>query len=129
MLENEREAMRKAYGLKIYFLFLIKIKFIYLEMKLTEIRNDQTSGNNDLILERDSLRQENQSCKTAIDEWSKQFEEIRLANEQLTQYSFLLAFDQTKFISSRHLIEKDRYISELNEHNVNVRKLLFVLSY
>jgi hypothetical protein len=129
MLENEREAMRKAYGLKIYFLFLIKIKFIYLEMKLTEIRNDQTSGNNDLILERDSLRQENQSCKTAIDEWSKQFEEIRLANEQLTQYSFLLAFDQTKFISSRHLIEKDAYISALNEHNVNVRKLLFVLSY
>jgi hypothetical protein len=90
MLENEREAMKKAYGLKIVcFLLLIKTIFFYLEMKLTEIHNDKINNNNDLILERDSLQQENQLFKNAIDDWSKQYEEIRLLNEQLAKYYFL----------------------------------------
>lgn len=54
-------------------------------MKLNEIENDQTSNNNDFILERDSLRQENQLFKNAVDDWSKQYEEIRLLNEQLAK--------------------------------------------
>jgi hypothetical protein len=54
-------------------------------MKLTEIQNDQSTNNSDFILERDSLRQENQLCKLAIDQWSKQFEELRLINEELTK--------------------------------------------
>jgi hypothetical protein len=61
---------------------------IYLEMKLTEIQNDQTTNSNDLILERDSLYQENQLFKNAIDGWSKQYEEIRLLNEQLAKSFF-----------------------------------------
>ncbi len=55
-------------------------------MKLTEIHNDKINNNNDLILERDSLQQENQLFKNAIDDWSKQYEEIRSLNEQLAKY-------------------------------------------
>jgi hypothetical protein len=54
-------------------------------MKLTEIQSDQTMNNNDIILERDSLRQEIELFKIAIDQWSKQFEELRLINEELTR--------------------------------------------
>jgi hypothetical protein len=67
-------------------------------MKLTEIHNDQKNNNNDLILERDSFQQENQLFKNAIDDWSKQYEEIRLLNEQLAKYYFLLGFYRLKFI-------------------------------
>jgi hypothetical protein len=59
-------------------------------MKITAIQTDQISEhstiNDDLILERDSLREENQIFKSALDQWSKRFEEIRIQNEQLTQY-------------------------------------------
>lgn len=58
-------------------------------MKLNAIQHDQMNNtnniNNDLILERDSLQQENQLFKNAIDDWSKQYEEIRLLNEQLAK--------------------------------------------
>jgi hypothetical protein len=54
-------------------------------MKLTEVQSDQTTNNNDVILERDSLRQEIELFKIAIDQWSKQFEGLRLINEELTQ--------------------------------------------
>jgi hypothetical protein len=78
MLENEQEAMKKSYG------------SVFLEMKITAIQTDQISEhstiNDDLILERDSLREENQIFKSALDQWSKRFEEIRIQNEQLTQY-------------------------------------------
>ena len=67
MLENEQEALKKAY-----------------EMKLSEVQSDQTTTNNDIILERDTLRQEIELFKRAIDEWSKQFEGLRLINEELT---------------------------------------------
>lgn len=62
-------------------------------MKINEIQNYQTAHHqtidNDLVLERDSLRQENQLFKSAIDEWSKSFEEIRLENEQIMKYTFM----------------------------------------
>ncbi|CAF4609055.1 unnamed protein product [Rotaria sp. Silwood1] len=93
LLESEQEAIKQAY-----------------EMKLTAIHNDQTvnhhSINSDLVLERDSLLQENQLFKTAIDEWSKRFEEIRLENEQLT----------------KKLNEKDTRIDQLEENNGKVRE-------
>lgn len=54
-------------------------------MKLSEIQNEQKTSGNDLILERDALIQENQLFKHAIDQWSKQFEELRLINEELTR--------------------------------------------
>lgn len=57
-----------------------------LEMKLNEIQTEQTTSKDDLILERDALVQENQLFKSAIDQWSKQFEELRLINEELTRY-------------------------------------------
>ena len=61
-------------------------------MKLTEIQNDQTvynnNKNNDLILERDALHQENHLFKDAIDQWSKRYEEMRIENEQMTKYYF-----------------------------------------
>ena len=59
-------------------------------MKLTAIQNDQITTNDtintDLTLERDSLRQEMELFKTALDEWSKRYEEIRLQNEQIAKY-------------------------------------------
>ncbi len=55
-------------------------------MKYLEIQNDQITNNNDLVLERDSLRQENELFKIAVDEWSKQFENINLQNKELTKY-------------------------------------------
>ncbi|CAF0852723.1 unnamed protein product [Rotaria sordida] len=92
LLESEQEAIKQAY-----------------EMKLTEIHKDQTVNhhtiNDDLVLERDSLRQENQLFKNAIDEWSKRFEEIRLENEHITKI----------------LIEKDTRIAELEENNGKVQ--------
>ena len=65
-------------------------------MKIAELQNVQTTHHNtindDLVLERDSLLQENQLFKSAIDEWSKRFEEIRLENEQITKYDLHLTF-------------------------------------
>ena len=56
-------------------------------MKLTEIQNEKISNqhsiDNDLSLECDSLRQENQLFRNALDEWSKRFEQVRLENEQM----------------------------------------------
>ncbi|CAF4961097.1 unnamed protein product, partial [Rotaria sp. Silwood1] len=93
LLESEQEAIKQAY-----------------EMKLTAISNDHSVNhhniNSDLVLERDSLLQENQLFKTAIDEWSKRFEEIRLENEQLT----------------KKLNEKDTRIDQLEENNGKVRE-------
>ena len=54
-------------------------------MKFNEIQNEQKASGNDFILERDALIQENQLFKNAIDQWSKQFEELRLINEELTR--------------------------------------------
>ncbi len=87
-------------------------------MKLTEIHNDQKTNNNDLILERDSFQQENQLFKNAIDDWSKQY-------EQLAKYYFLLGFYRLKFIVfffSRQLTERDEFIEELKQNNGNIRK-------
>lgn len=65
-------------------------------MKLNEIHHEQTMNhhniNDDLILERDSLRQENELFKSAIDQWSTRFEEIRIENEHLAKYSILVFF-------------------------------------
>ncbi|CAF3988344.1 unnamed protein product [Rotaria sp. Silwood2] len=93
LLESEQEAIKQAY-----------------EMKLTEMHNDQTVNhhniNDDLVLERDSLLQENHLFKNAIDEWSKRFEQIRLENEQLT----------------KKLTEKDAHNAKLEENNGKVQE-------
>jgi hypothetical protein len=96
-------------------------------MKIAEIQNAQTihnnTTNNDLVLERDCLLQENQLFKSAIDEWSKRFEEIRLENEQITKYDLHLLFHRYKFVlSSRQSLEKDEHIAELEKTNGTVRK-------
>ena len=57
-----------------------------LEMKIHEIQHEQSTNNDDLRLERESLIQENQLFKSAIDQWSQQYEQIRVQNEQLTLY-------------------------------------------
>ncbi len=72
-------------------------------MKITELQNDKISNHNtindDLVLERDALREENQLFKNALDQWSTRYEEIRLENEQITQYIiFPLRFYQFKFV-------------------------------
>lgn len=55
-------------------------------MKIQEIHHEQSNSNDNLQLERDSLYQENQLFKSAIDQWSQQYEQIRIQNEQLTKY-------------------------------------------
>ena len=85
MLENDQEALKKSYGLYPRCSFEFKWDFSTSEMKLTEIHGDQTTNNNDVVLERDSLRQEIELFKLAIDQWSKQFEGLRLINEELTR--------------------------------------------
>ncbi len=85
MLENDQEALKKAYGNVLLNQNHKYCVFFILEMKLTEVQSDQTTNNNDVILERDSLRQEIELFKIAIDQWSKQFEGLRLINEELTQ--------------------------------------------
>ncbi|UJR33991.1 hypothetical protein I4U23_021406 [Adineta vaga] len=93
LLENEREAMKKAY-----------------EMKITQIQETKTVHNNtndsNLVLERDALLQENQLFKNAIDEWSKRFEQIRLENEHLI----------------KQLSEKDVHINELEKSQGTVQE-------
>ncbi|CAF5092445.1 unnamed protein product [Rotaria magnacalcarata] len=79
-------------------------------MKLTQIHNDQTVNhhnvNGDLILERDSLRQENELFRSAIDQWSRQYAEIQLENEHV----------------AKKLIEKDARIAELEEASGKVHE-------
>lgn len=57
-------------------------------MKLITLQNDQTSDRNtianDLLVERDSLREQNQILQSAMSEWSTQLQQIRLENERLT---------------------------------------------
>ncbi|CAF2026785.1 unnamed protein product [Rotaria magnacalcarata] len=93
LLENEKDAIKQAY-----------------EMKLTQIHNDQTVNhhnvNGDLILERDSLRQENELFRSAIDQWSRQYAEIQLENEHV----------------AKKLIEKDARIAELEEASGKVHE-------
>ncbi|CAM2700448.1 unnamed protein product [Rotaria socialis] len=93
LLENEKDAIKQAY-----------------EMKLTQIHNDQTVNhrnvNDDLILERDSLRQENELFRSAIDQWSRQYAEIQLENEHV----------------AKKLIEKDARIAELEESSGKVHE-------
>jgi len=84
LLENEQEAIKKSY-----------------EMKIHEIQHEQSTNNDDLRLERESLIQENQLFKSAIDQWSQQYEQIRVQNEQLTLQS----------------AEKDELINQLKETN------------
>ncbi|CAF4268261.1 unnamed protein product, partial [Adineta steineri] len=93
LLENEQEAIKQSY-----------------EMKISELQNTQTvhndTTNNDFILERDALLQENQLFKQAIDEWSRRFEETRLENEQII----------------KHLNNKDEYIFQLEKSNGKVQE-------
>ena len=91
MLENDQEALKKSYGLSRFCFFaFLEFHRLSLEMKLIQIQNEQTTNKDDLVLERDSLLQENQLFKMAIDQWSKQFEELRLINEELTRYLLLV---------------------------------------
>ena len=104
-------------------------------MKLNEIQHNQILNNhdnnidkNDLVLERDSLMQENQLFKNAIDEWSKRFEDIRLENEQITKsvhnFVFFFFLQMIHFIwFFRQLTEKDQRILEFEENNAQVCKL------
>lgn len=55
-------------------------------MKIHEIQHEQSKSNDDLRLERESLVQENQLFKSAVDQWSQQYEQIRIQNEQLILY-------------------------------------------
>ncbi|CAF0730098.1 unnamed protein product [Adineta steineri] len=93
LLENEQEAIKQSYEMKIS------------ELQNTQIVHNDTT-NNDFILERDALLQENQLFKQAIDEWSRRFEETRLENEQII----------------KHLNDKDEYIFQLEKSNGKVQE-------
>jgi len=98
-------------------------------MKIHEIQHEQSTNNDDLRLERESLIQENQLFKSAIDQWSQQYEQIRVQNEQLTLYekkNFLSKFIERtlSYFVSRQSAEKDELIDQLKETNSIIRKYL-----
>lgn len=108
----------------------VQSKKVRTEMKIAQLQQDtqpvhvhQPPDNSDLILERDALRQENQLFKTAIDEWSRRFEEIRLNNDDLTKYDFPGSLSRSSSVfSSRQLSERDALLTELANRHDTARK-------
>ena len=61
--------------------------FVCSETKLTELHHDRTTDSDtiatNLMLERDSLREQSQLFQNTIDAWSQRYEIMRAENEQL----------------------------------------------